>query len=436
MTIFKTGVPSMREIKLNPDILGLKESATLKINQYVKDARAEGREMHHFGFGQSPFPVHPRIVDKLKEHAHEKDYLPTQGLPALRDAIAEYYGTKLNYSIKQENVIIGPGSKELIFQALYTLQGTVLIPAPSWVSYGPQVNIRGHHITRVMTSKEYDYKLEANELDRVCETLMDDQKILIINSPNNPTGSVYGEKEIQEIVEVCRKHNVIIISDEIYGLIDWTGEAKKGFFHYYPERTLISGGLSKAHSAGGYRLGYLVVPSEMQSLTKAIVSLISETFSSVCAPVSYAAIEAFKGHQDVDDYVLNCKKIHEAVGGYIHKRMTAMGILLPAPQGAFYLFPDFENFREKLAKKHGVKTSDDLAETLLKHADSAFLPGSDFYYPDDRLCLRGSTVDYEGEGVYIEAKKANFEMNDEFIQNHCPSIAKGLDKIEAFLKSL
>lgn len=426
----------MRELKLNPDILGLKESATLKINQLVKDARAQGRQMHHFGFGQSPFPVHPRIVDKLKEHAHEKDYLPTQGLPALREVIANYYSKNLNYELKTENIIIGPGSKELIFQALYTLQGTVLIPAPSWVSYGPQVNIRGHHITRVMTTRENDYKLEAKELDRVCESLMDEQKILIINSPNNPTGSVYGEKEIKEIVEVCRKHNIIVISDEIYGLIDWTGEAKKGFFHYYPERTLISGGLSKAHSAGGYRLGYLAVPSDMQALTKAIISLISETFSSVCAPVSYAAIEAFKDHTDVDEYVLNCKKIHQEVGKYIHSKMSSMGILLPAPQGAFYLFPDFEAYKDKLAVKHNVKTSADLAEVLLQYADCAFLPGSDFYYPEEKLCLRGSTVDYDGEKVYLEAKKLNFELNQDFIQTHCNSIAQGLDKLEAFLKGL
>ena len=248
MTIFKIGVPPMYEIKLNPDILGLKESATLKINQYVKDARAEGREMHHFGFGQSPFPVHPRIVDKLKESAHEKDYLPTQGLPALREAISEYYGTKLNYSLKQEKYHYWTWIKRTHIPSTLYLARNSFNSCPSWVSYGPQVNIRGNHVTRVMTSRENDYKLEANELDRVCETLMDDQKILIINSPNNPTGSVYGEKEIQEIVEVCRKHNVIIISDEIYGLIDWTGDAKKGFFHYYPERTLISGGLSKAHS--------------------------------------------------------------------------------------------------------------------------------------------------------------------------------------------
>lgn len=426
----------MQELILNPDILGLKESATLKINQTVKDERAKGNEMFHFGFGQSPFPVHSRIVDKLKEHAHEKDYLPTQGLPALRDTIAKYYTDNMNYKVSGEDIIIGPGSKELIFQALYTLQGTVLIPAPSWVSYGPQVNIRGNHITRVMTTRENDYKLKAADLDRVCETLMDSQKLLIINSPNNPTGSVYNEDDIKEIVEICRKHNVIIISDEIYGLIDWTGETKKGFFHYYPERTIISGGLSKAFSAGGYRLGYLVVPREMKALTKAIVSLISETFSSVCAPVSYAAIEAFQGHKDVDEYVLNCKKIHEAVGGYIHDRMTKMGILLPNPQGAFYLFPDFQNHRQKLVDKFGVKTSDDLANILLKEARCAFLPGSDFYFSADRLCLRGSTVDYDGELVYQAAEKVSFKIDGGFVDKNCASIKAGLDHLEKFINSL
>ena len=131
------------QLELNPNILSLKESATLKINQEVLANRLRGECTFHFGFGQSPFPV-PRILqEELRKNVHQKDYLPTRGLWRLRECIAQHYQKKRDYLLEPEGIVIGPGSKELIFQSLFILQGAVLIPAPSWVSYGPQVQIRG-----------------------------------------------------------------------------------------------------------------------------------------------------------------------------------------------------------------------------------------------------------------------------------------------------
>jgi aspartate aminotransferase len=151
----------MQDILLNPNISNLKESSTLKINMKVKQMRSQGKDVVHFGFGQSPFPVCSKIVERLQEHAGDKDYLPTLGLPKLREEIVSHYKKHFDYDFEPDYICIGPGSKELIYQALMILEGTVLVPAPSWVSYGPQVNSRGKHISRILTKKENNYKLQA-----------------------------------------------------------------------------------------------------------------------------------------------------------------------------------------------------------------------------------------------------------------------------------
>lgn len=145
---------------VNPNITALKESATLAINLKARGAKAAGEDVCHFGFGQSPFHVHQSIQIALANNAFQKDYLPTRGLPALCEAIAEYHKQFFDYNFDKDLILIGPGSKELIFQVLYVLEGPVLVPAPSWVSYGPQLNIRGKEIDAIITKRENSYKCQ------------------------------------------------------------------------------------------------------------------------------------------------------------------------------------------------------------------------------------------------------------------------------------
>lgn len=425
----------MSTVSLNPDVINLKESSTLKINQLARKMRAEGKTVYHFGFGQSPFPVHQKIVDELKKHAHEKDYLPTLGLPELRKTISNYYKEEFGYHFKPEHILVGPGSKELLFQALYVLEGPVIIPAPSWVSYGPQVNVRGKHIMRVVTQYENNYKLQPDELENVCNTLPDDQKILIINSPNNPSGAVYSEAEVKALSEVARRRNVIVVSDEIYAMVDFKMERRKGFAHFYPEGTIVTAGLSKSHSAGGYRLGFLATSKELEPLITCLASLVSETFSAVSAPIQYSAVTAYSRDQDLLDYVDQCTKIHKAAGEYMAKRFNNMEASCPEPEGAFYILPSFDGYRKKLEAKFGGMDSQKFANICLEHANVAMLPGSDFYMPHYMLCCRVATVDYDGASVYKASLKAS-AIDDAFIEKNCPSIKAGLDSLENFLKSL
>jgi aspartate aminotransferase len=424
----------MSNLLLNQDVVGLKESATLKINQLALKMRREGKEVFHLGFGQSPFPVQDKIIEKLKEHSHEKDYLPTLGLKELRDKICSYYNVNFGYDFDPENICVGPGSKEMLFQVLFILEGSVIIPAPSWVSYGPQVNIRGKDITRIVTEESHSYKLQASELEAACKKLKDPQKVLIINSPNNPTGAVYTDEEIKSITDICKKENIIIMSDEIYAQVDFTGVKKKGFYHYYPEGTLVTAGLSKSHSAGGYRMGFIATSEKLKPVIRALASMVSETFSAVSAPIQYSAVTAYSNDPDVQNYIQQCTDVHKVCGEYLAKRFNDLGISTPKPDGAFYIMPNFEKYREQLKAK-GVNTSSDLCDLLLSECHVAMLPGSDFYLPDDHLKVRVATVDYDG-GEVLKKYQAGEKLDDNFVEAHCPRLKGAMDSLEKFFNSL
>ncbi|MCH9664776.1 MAG: aminotransferase class I/II-fold pyridoxal phosphate-dependent enzyme, partial [Gammaproteobacteria bacterium] len=138
-------------IKINDRISGVKESATLAINERAMALREQGKTIFHFGFGQSPFPVHPLIVDALIANSHRKAYLPTLGLPELRANLATYYSNR-GYAWEPQHIVVGPGSKELLFDLFYLLSGVLLLPVPSWVSYYPQAHLVGKDVVPVASN--------------------------------------------------------------------------------------------------------------------------------------------------------------------------------------------------------------------------------------------------------------------------------------------
>lgn len=423
----------MHSIVVNSRLLNLKQSATVLINQKVRDLRAKGEKVHHFGFGQSPFPIHPRIQESLRQAAHEKSYLPTLGLPELRKAISNFIKKFFGSDFDEEHIIIGPGSKQLLYQATAIIEGPILLPTPSWVSYGPQAEMLGKRMIWIKTSKENAYKLTAEELDCVCEDLEHRQKILLMNTPHNPSGSVYTENEIHDIAEVCRKYNVVILSDEIYAYIDFTTEKPNTFARHFPEGTIVTGGLSKAFSAGGYRLGFLAAPNDKADLIDCMGVMTSQTYTSVSSPIQYAGLEAYS-NPEVWEYARDCTKIHRLTSSYLFKRFTEMGMGCVEPKGAFYLFPDLQNYQAKL-RELKLHSAGKLTRELLDKYRVAVLPGSAFNYPTEYLAFRASTTDYDGAAAY-EAMKRGEELNFDFVEKYCPSLKEGADALESFMKTL
>lgn len=419
---------------LNPLVLSLKESATLAINLKALKLRQQGENIVHFGFGQSPFPVPEVIQEALRNNVDKKDYLPTQGLPELCEAVASFYREQFGYDFKTHEVCIGPGSKELIFQIFYLMEGPLLVPVPSWVSYGPQAALRGKEIIPIQTSRENNYRITPELLDKACYSAGQSQKLLIFNNPNNPTGSLYHEKEIQEIAEICRAYNVIVISDEIYAMIDFDHWPMGSLAKYYPEGTIVSGGLSKAFGAGGYRLGVMLIPDSLELMMSALKSVVSETFSAVSAPIQYAALKAYGDFEQVRPFVKKTCDIYRYILSYLHTQFIDMGLNCPKPAGSFYLFPDFENYSRQL-HDIGILTSSKMADVLLEEHKLAVLPGSDFYMPVTSLSCRVAGVDFDGQHVLSTWPGAE-NVDDNYFATHFSKIEQGCGCIKSFLDSL
>ena len=418
---------------INPLVLNLKESATLLINNTVKEMRAAGRDVCHFGFGQAAFPVPTLIEEALRDAAGENSYLPTQGLLPLREAFCGFMENEFGLKYSPGDIFVGPGSKELIFQVTYMVEGVLLAPAPSWVSYGPQATLRGKKLVPIETQRDNSYKLSARELDKVCHSLAQEQKMLILNNPNNPTGCVYTDEELRELADICRAYNVIVISDEIYAMIDFSEKPHASIAKYYPEGTIVSTGLSKSFACGGYRLGMMVIPENLSVLRDALKSIISETFSAVSAPLQHAALAAYSRFDEIRDEIQLNNQIYKTASRYLWNRFLEMDLNCPKPQGAFYLFPDFENYRPQL-RKMGILTGLQLSQTMLHEVGVGFLPGSDFYFPATNLGIRVASVDFSGAAV--REKWPGGKLADEQISEFFPNLVNGCNRMEQYLKSL
>ena len=181
---------------INQNILSLKQSSTLLINEKVKELRAKGQEVSHFGFGQSPFPIHASIVAALRENAENNHYLPVAGLEKLREEIVLFLKKHQNIKTTKESVFIGPGSKELLYQSILIFDAEFLIPKGSWVSYIPQIQSKGGMYHVLETNFENDFKLTPEILDTFFKSeVVKKQTVLILNSPNNPSRELFIQKK-------------------------------------------------------------------------------------------------------------------------------------------------------------------------------------------------------------------------------------------------
>jgi len=334
--------------KIHPHLKSLKRSATLAINEQCAKLTSAGITVTRFGFGQSPFPVPEFLVEELRKNAYRKEYLPVEGLYSLREAIAEYHSIADKIVMDPEGIIVGPGSKELIFTLQLVTKGTTLIPSPCWVSYGPQADIVQKKIHYIQTQYEHSWRLLPHELESAIQ-FTDDPQLLILNYPGNPGGGSYSPDELAAIAEVCRKYGVLVLSDEIYGRLHHNND-HISIARYYPEGTIVSSGLSKWCGAGGWRLGHFAFPKELLILKNMMTTITSETFSCVASPVQFAALKAYGNSPMINEYLFHCRRILKTIGNDCYYRLTSAGVRLIEPKGSFYLFPDFENFRKNLEK--------------------------------------------------------------------------------------
>ena len=400
----------------------LKPSSTLLINETSRRLEEQGKKIYKFGFGQSPFKVPEDVVIELKDNAHQNKYLPMQGLSELRNAVAKYTSKKKNYDYKSENVIIGPGSKELMFLLHVIFDGEIILPAPSWVSYAPQAILGRNKVQILQTKRENNWFPTALEIEEIILRDKNKNYLLFLNSPNNPSGQIC--ENLEEIASIAEKYNLIILSDEIYSELSFMNDYQS-ISNFCPEKTIISTGLSKWCGAGGWRLGYFLVPDSLNEIKNMINVLASETFSAVSSPIQYAAIKAYE--HDHSNYINKSKNILSAIGNYVYENLRSNKVLINKPQGGFYLMPEFLN------KK--FNSSSEMCDSILNDTGVALLPGSDFGFEQTKMLARLSFTDFDGQEFMNEIKD-NQKIDKDHIAKFAPKIIEGVDKLKKWSESI
>ncbi|NNK11056.1 MAG: pyridoxal phosphate-dependent aminotransferase [Flavobacteriaceae bacterium] len=395
------------------------QSQTLFINSQTERMVSQKRDVFRFGFGQSPFMPPQYIQEALKKAVIHKEYSSVQGDLELRENIANFHFMHNGLKVKTDNVVVAPGSKILIFNILMTFENAdVFIPAPAWVSYGPQAKLAGHHIIKIPTSFEQRWRITPQSIHDAARTKRYDSSILILNYPGNPDGLTYSEEELSELSIAAGKYNMLVISDEIYGLLDHDN-THHSFASYYPQRTITTTGLSKWCGAGGWRFGAAMISDGLEpSFRKTLVGIGSETYSCAPVPVQIAARDAYQDYEMIKPYIDKQLGILKMIGNYCCEELKKVNINVHPPQGGFYLFLDFSLIRERLNSR-GIRTSFELCDQLLSDTGVVLLPSTAFGFEDDFLGARLAYVDFDEpeEGEVLN------------LRSHFPRITRGIEAL-------
>ena len=400
----------------------LKPSATLAINEESNKLKKSGKRVYKFGFGQSPFPIPESVVLELKKNSSKNFYLQMQGLDELRSIIAKHLNKNNNNNFKKENIIVGPGTKELMFLTQIAFEGEILLPAPSWVSYQPQAIIAKNNVHWIQTTSNSNWFPTADKLEEKIKSIKNKNLILLINSPNNPSGTVC--KNLKEIADVAKKYKLIILSDEIYSRLTFNDQYKS-ISNFYPEGTIVSSGLSKWCGAGGWRLGFFAIPDQLAEIKNSLKILCSESFTSVSAPVQYAAVKAYE--DDHSDYLMKVKKILSLVANYVYENLKSNAINVLQPEGGFYLFPEFTSAK--------FSSSSEMCKDILEKTGVALLPGSDFGLDSNKMLARLSFTDFDGSN-FLNNTLGSKKLDKADLERYAPNIVDGVQALKDWSNSL
>ncbi len=382
-------------------------SSTLAIDSKAKAMKAQGIDVVAFGAGEPDFDTPQHIKDAAIEailRGHTK-YTPASGTVDLKQAICRKFARDNGLEYLPENIVVSNGAKHSlmnIFTAICNPGGEVIIPAPFWVSYPEMVKLADGVPVALMTKEENDFKFTAAELEAA---ITPKTRALVLNTPSNPTGMVYSKEELEAIADVAVRHDIYVISDEIYEHLVY-GDFPVSIAALNDEikaKTIIVNGVSKTYAMTGWRIGYTACDA---ALAKAMSNIQSHATSNPNSIAQIAAIAALDG--PMDD-IWEMKGAFDERRKYMVERINSIeGVSCREPKGAFYVMMNISRLKGRTLGGVKIETSDDFANAFLDKALVAVVPGSGFAADD-----------------YVRWSYATSMVN----------IEKGLDRLEAFLKA-
>jgi len=352
----------------------LTPSLTLSIDSKAKALRAEGVDIFSFAAGEPDFDTPEHIKEAAAAALRDgfTKYTPSSGIQELRAAISEKFKRDNGIDYKPGEIIVSNGAKQSCFNAIMAICGEgdeVIIPAPYWLSYPEMVRLAGAEPVIVQTTQENDWKMTPAQFE---EAMSPRTKMVIINSPGNPTGSVYSKDELRSLVEVAADEEIMILSDEIYESLTYDGAEHVSVASLTPEArdlTITVNGFSKAYAMTGWRVGYLGAP---EAIAKAIDSMQSHSTSGPCSFAQKGALAALTGSQQC---VTDMRDEFNVRREYMFERLSSIhNVTAVKPAGAFYMLANIS--------KLGM-SSTNFADRLLSKANVAVVPGIAF--GDDRV---------------------------------------------------
>lgn len=393
---------SSKAKQINPSI-------TLEITAKAKALKEDGINVVSFGAGEPDFNTPDNIIKAAVKAMNEgkTKYTPASGILELRKAICKKFKDDNNLEYKPSQIVVSTGAKQSLanaFMAILNKGDEVIIPVPYWVSYPELVKLADGVPVLVNTKKENDYKYSMEELREVVNSKT---KAILINSPNNPTGSIYSKEDLLEIASFAKENDLIIISDEIYEKLIYDNEKHVSIAALSKdayERTIVINGLSKSYAMTGWRVGYSACSEEISKLMGSIQSHVTSNINSIS---QYAAIEALEGPQDsIKSMIVEFEKRRNYMIDRIEK---INGLSFIKAKGAFYIMVDVSNFYGKSIDGHIIKNSLDFSKSILKEKSLAVIPGIAF-----------------GLDNYI---RLSYATSMEIIE-------EGLNRLESYLKNL
>lgn len=380
--------------RISSSITRIRPSATMAIDQQAKAMQRAGTEVFNLTAGELDFATPPHIVDAARAAATDPaahHYAPTAGLPALREAIAEHTRATVRLPLDASQVLVTNGGKQAVFQALAVLVepgDEVLLPAPYWTTYPEAVRLTGGTPVPVLSTSE-TFRVTATDLEMARTPR---SRVLVLCSPNNPTGAVHTREELAEIGAWATRHGIWIISDEMYASLTYPPAEHVSILDAYPdaaETTILINALSKSHAMTGWRVGWMIAPTDVISAATTLQSHLSSHVNNIA---QHAAVAALTGDQSATQHMRD--RLH-------HRRdllLTALAdvddVTVHTPDGAFYVFVDV---RDWLNDHPDIGTSRVLTEQLLRQQHTAVVPGEAFGTPGH---LR---LSFAGDDAHIRA---------------------------------
>lgn len=386
------------KINLSKNVEKIKQSVTLEITAIAQEMKDKGINVISFGAGEPDFKTPDNISKKgIKsiEDGHTK-YTAASGVLELKKAICDKLLKDNDLEYKPENIIVSNGAKHSlynIFLAILDSGDEVIVPKPFWVSYPEIVSICGGVPVYVNLKEENDFKYDIDDLKKVVSKKT---KAIIINSPNNPTGSVYDRENLEKIAKFAEENNLVVISDEIYEKLIYEGEhiSIASLSKDLKDRTLVVNGMSKAYSMTGWRIGYVAGPVEC---IKAMSNLQSHTTSNPSSISQQASIEALVGSQyRIEEMRLNFKKRRDYMVDTIN---SIEGLSCKKPKGAFYVMVNISKVKGKTIGDFKIESSIDFCKMLLENASVAVVPGIAFGTDDFVRMSYAISMDNIKEGL-------------------------------------